>query len=130
MGPERKRRGADRPLVRNYPARALGRVHSPTRPDDNGHFRQRDHEFLVVRREHARRWAAFVRLHAKSVYLADGIHYQPGRPDGFRRYATRALAKFSNIRWRAASKRSAARLEVRAPGTTSREIGRASCRAR
>src|ERR1019366_7725531 len=55
------------------------------------------------------------------VSLADGIHYQPGRLNGFRRYATRALAKFSNIRRRAASKRSAARLEVRAPGNTKKK---------
>ena len=55
LGPERKRRGADRPLVRDYFARALGRIHSATWPDDHGALRQYRHQFLVVRCEHARR---------------------------------------------------------------------------
>ncbi len=88
LGPERKRRGTDRPLVRNHFARALGRIHSATRPYDHGALRQYRHQFLLVRREHARRRPAFLRLHAKSVSVAGWIHDQPTRFDGRRRDAT------------------------------------------
>src|SRR4029077_16012788 len=77
LGPEREWRGVDRPLVRNHLARALGRVHPTTRPDDHGALRQHRYQFLVVRREHARRGSAFLRLHAKSVSVAGWIHDHP-----------------------------------------------------
>ena len=70
LGSEGKRRCPDRALVRDHSARALGRVHSSARADDHGDLRQRGHEFLLVRREHARRRSAFLRLHAKSISLA------------------------------------------------------------
>ncbi len=73
LGPERKRRGADRPLVRNHFARSLGRVHPATRSDDHGALRQYRDQFLVVRRKHAWRGVAFLRLHAKSISMAGGF---------------------------------------------------------
>ena len=93
LGPERKWRGADRPLVRNHFARALGRIHPATRPDDHGALRQHRHQFLVVRREHARRRPAFLRFHAKSVSMAGRIHDQPTRTDDHRCDATGEVAK-------------------------------------
>ena len=93
LGPERKRRGADRPLVRNHFARALGRIHPATRPDDHGALRQHRHQFLVVRREHARRRPAFLRFHAKSISMAGRIHDQPTRADGRRCHAAGTVAK-------------------------------------
>ena len=73
LGPEGKRRGPDRALVRDHSARALGRVHSSARAHDHGDLRQCGHELLVVRREHARRRPAFLRLHAKSISVARRI---------------------------------------------------------
>ena len=93
LGPERKWRGADRPLVRNHFARALGRIHPATRPDDHGALRQHRHQFLVVRREHARRRPAFLRFHAKSISMAGRIHDQPTRFDDHRCNAAGAMAK-------------------------------------
>src|SRR5262249_32101954 len=96
LGSERKWRGADRSLVRNYFACALGRVYPATRSDDHGDLRERGHQFLMVWREHARRWPAFLRFHAKSFPLAGWVHAESGCVDGDRRDATRALAKLQH----------------------------------
>ena len=92
LGSERKRRGAHRPLVRNHFARALGRVHPATRPDDHGALRQHRDQFFVVRREHARRRPAFLRFHAKGISMVGGIHDQPTGINGRRFHAPRKMA--------------------------------------
>ena len=92
LGPERKRRGADRPLVRNHFARALGRIHPATRSDDHGALRQHRDQFLVVRRQHARCRPAFLRLHAKGISMAGGIHDQPTGINGRCFHAPRKMA--------------------------------------
>ena len=84
LGPERKRRGADSALVRNHFACALGRIYSATWPDDHGALRQHRHQFFVVRREHARRGSAFLRLHAKGISVAGWIYDQPTSINGCR----------------------------------------------
>ena len=96
LGPEGKRRRADCPLVRDHFARALGRIHSATRPDDHGDFRQCRHELLLVRRQHARRRPAFLRFHAKSISLAVRFHVEPARIDGAGESAALALAQLWN----------------------------------
>ena len=85
--PKGKRRGADRALVRNHFARALGRIHPATRPHDHGALRQHRHQLFVVRREHARRRSAFLRLHAKGISMAGRIHDQPTGINGRRCHA-------------------------------------------
>jgi len=92
LGSERKRRSADRALVRNHFARKVGRIYPATWPDDHGALRQYRDEFLLVRREHARGRPAFVWFHAKSFSLAGGIHDQPARSDGGGRDAARQMA--------------------------------------
>ena len=47
----------------------------------------------MVRREHARRRPAFLRLHAKGFPLARRIHGQPARANADRSNAARALEK-------------------------------------
>ena len=76
LGSEGKWRSADRALVRDHFARALGRIHPATRADDHGYLRQCRHQLLVVRREHARGRPAFIRLHAKGIPVARRLHGQ------------------------------------------------------
>src|ERR1700693_2183982 len=96
LGPEGKRRGADRSLVRNYFARALGRIHSPTRAHDDGNLRQHRDQLFLVRGEYARRRPAFLRLHAKSLSMAPWLHDQPTGVDHDREYTARTMEKFSH----------------------------------
>ena len=107
LGSQRKRRGADRPLVRNHFARSLGWIHPATRSDDHGALRQHRDQFLVVRREHARCGPAFLRVHAKGISMAGRIHDQPTGINGRRFHAARKMAQLcararSNS-WRAAA---------------------------
>ena len=59
------------------PARALGRTRSATRPHGPGRLRQRRHELVLVRRQHARHRPALLRLHRRRVPLADRLRQQP-----------------------------------------------------
>ena len=95
LGPEGKRRGADCALVRDNFACALGRFHSPARSHDHGDLRQCGDEFFMVRRQHARRRPAFLRVYAESFSLARWFHRQPARAHVRGGDATGTLAKFS-----------------------------------
>src|SRR5256885_3943932 len=57
----------------DHVTRALGRIHSPTRTDDDGDLRQHRDQLFVVRGQHARRRPAFLRFYAKSVSVVAWI---------------------------------------------------------
>ncbi|PYK76785.1 MAG: cytochrome C biogenesis protein [Verrucomicrobia bacterium] len=95
LGPEGKRRGIDRALVRNNFACALGRFRSPAWSHDHGDLRQCGDEFFMVRCQHARRWPALLRIHAEGFSLARWFHHQPARAHVRSVNASGAVAKFS-----------------------------------
>src|SRR6266542_2271967 len=112
MGSEGERRAADCSVVRDHSPRALGRIHRATRFNDHGHFRQRDHELLMVWSEHVGDWPSFLRFHAKSISMAGWIYAQPARVDGNCRNSTKILAQFPNIRRFASSNWRTRRIRV------------------
>src|ERR1041384_8190535 len=94
LGPERKWRGFDCSLVRDHASRALGRIHSPERTDDDGNLRKHRHQFLMVWGQHAWRRSAFVRIHAKSFSVVTRFHDQSMGVDQDREPAVGKLAEF------------------------------------
>ena len=94
LGPQGKRRPADRPLERHHPARPLGRPDQGTRPHGHGRLRQHRHQLLLVRRQHARHRPALLRLHGQGLSLADALRRQPGRAHRSGADAARHWASF------------------------------------
>ena len=84
LGPQGERRPAHRALERHHPPRPLGRLRPRARHHDHGHLRQHHHQPLLVRREHARRGPALLRLHGQGLLGAVRLRRQPAGPHGAR----------------------------------------------
>src|SRR5258706_8364291 len=95
MGPEGKWRVDHCHLERADTARAVGWIGSRTRADEPGGLWQHRHEFLLVRREHARHWLAFLRIHGLGFQMADPFCREPGAAYSCRPHPTAILAEFS-----------------------------------